>query len=442
MNIKLLIDKAKTAGFDAVEVYETQSKGLQVLVYDGEVEENKVTSAKSYTVRAVCNDKMTVYTTETEDEDLDFIVSRLKENVAVLTTDEEFSLFTGSEKYPPGRKMNPIFTQTSLEDKIKLIVDLEKTTKNYDKRIVHVAHCRYVEHYRFVKIVNSYGLNLSKENQFAYVTVQAVAKENEQTQSAIEIKVKRDFSEFDADKIGKTVAKKAIAMLNAKPVPSKSYPIIFENRAMSELIGTFASIFSADAAIKKITPLLGKVGKTVFSNKITFVDDPLLEEAVTYSPFDDEGVASYTKNVVEAGVFKTFLHNLKTAKYFKTKSTGNGYKTGSGIGIQATNFCLRTNETTKSKEEIISGTQEGLLITELAGLHSGTNHVNGDFSAQASGFLIENGKIVRPVTLIVVSGNYIKMMNEIDEIGNDFKIFSNEVGTPSVKITKLPVSGL
>ncbi|MCK9537196.1 MAG: TldD/PmbA family protein [Bacilli bacterium] len=442
MNYELLIKKAKNAGFEAVEIYATQSYGLQIAVFSGEVEQNKISDSKSFTIRGIYNNKMTAYTTETASEDLDFIISRLKENAAALTTVEEFSIFTGSPAYPPGRKPNPIFNQIPISDKIDMLKTIEKKVKEYDPRIVQVSHCQYSENLRSVEIVNSYGLNLKKQNQFAYIIVQAVVKENEQTQAAYEIASKLDYRDFNSEDIAKTVAKKAIEKLNAKPAPSKSYPIIFENEAMSDLISTFVSIFSGEAAVKKITPLLGKEGEQVFGKKVTFIDNPLLAAAINYQPFDDEGVASYSKNVIAAGVFKTFLHNLKTAKFFKTKSTGNGYKMGTEIGVHITNFCLTSNEPTMSKREMISGITEGLLITDLAGLHSGANPINGDFSAQASGFFIENGKIVRPVTLIVVSGNFIKMMNQIDGIGDDFKIFHNDIGTPSVKIAQLPVSGL
>ena len=442
MNYELLMNKAREAGFEALEIYVSKKLGMQITVFGGEVDQNNITDSQSFTIRGIYKGKMAVYTTEYAAEDPDYIVERLKENAGALTTDEEFAIFEGSPSYPEGRVPNPIFKQIAVSEKIALLKGLEEKIKAYDPRIIYVPHCRYNETNDAVEIVNSSGLRLKKQNSFAFVVAQAVAKEGEQTQSAFTIALKLDYREFDPDEIAKEIGKKVIAKLNAKPVPSKSYSVIFENEAMSDLLSAFYAVFSGEAAVKKITPLLGKEGEKIFSEKITLIDDPLYKDAINYHPFDDEGVASYTKKVVDKGVFTTFLHNLKTAKYFKTKSTGNGFKYGSEIGVHITNFCLTTDEPKKSKDEMIKGVKEGLLITDLAGLHSGVNPINGDFSAQASGFLIENGAVVRPVTLIVVSGNLLKMMNAVDEIGDDFKLFHNNIGTPSVKIAQLPVSGL
>jgi PmbA protein len=217
------------------------------------------------------------------------------------------------------------------------------------------------------------------------------------------------------------------------------YPIVFDREAMGDLFGVFASIFSGEQAIRKLTPLRGKEGQKLFSEKVTIIDDPLSEEAVNQEPFDDEGVACYKKEVVKDGVFLTLLHNLKTAKYFNTKTTGNGFKAGANIGVSATNLYLAGG--VKTRDQLIAEISEGLLITDVSGLHAGANPITGDFSCQSSGFLIENGKIGRPVTLIVVSGNFLKIMNDVEELGNDVKLFHNGIGTPSVKFAGLPVSG-
>ncbi len=227
-------------------------------------------------------------------------------------------------------------------------------------------------------------------------------------------------------------------MLGAEAIESKTYPVIIENEAMADLLSGFSSMFTGEAAVKKLTSLLGKEGQKIMQDNVTIVDDPLLAGAVNSQPFDDEGVACYKKAVVENGVFKTFLHNLKTAKTFNTKSTGNGVKSGS-IGTRGINLYIEKGNATK--EELISSIEEGLLITDLSGLHAGLNAISGDFSAQSSGFYIKNGKIEKPVTLIVVSGNFIKMMNEIDEIGSDLFLGYSGVGAPSIKFKGLPVSG-
>ncbi|MFA6843323.1 MAG: metallopeptidase TldD-related protein, partial [Bacilli bacterium] len=207
------------------------------------------------------------------------------------------------------------------------------------------------------------------------------------------------------------------------------------NEGMASLFASAASIFSGDAAIKKLTPLLDKEGEQIMSDKITIIDAPLKEDATNYEPFDNEGVACYNKDVVKNGKFITFLHDLKSAKYFKTKSTGNSF----GGGARGCNLYIQNGN--YSKEKMTSSIKKGLMLTSFDGLHAGINPVSLDFSLKTSGFLIENGKITRPVTLIVAAGNFLKMMNDVECIGNDLKITSYGMGSPSIMFKGLSISG-
>ncbi|MBO7536644.1 MAG: TldD/PmbA family protein, partial [Bacilli bacterium] len=153
------------------------------------------------------------------------------------------------------------------------------------------------------------------------------------------------------------------------------------------------------------------------------------------TPFDSEGVACYTKDLVKDGVFKGLIHNLKTAKAFGTTSTGNA----SNTSVRGYNTYIAPGK--KSKEELLADLGNGLLITDFDGLHAGVNPISGDFNLKCAGFVIENGKIVRPVTLIVMAGNFYKMLNDnIFEIGSDLT-FSRGIGAPSILFKNVAISG-
>ncbi|HOH18409.1 MAG TPA: metallopeptidase TldD-related protein, partial [Bacilli bacterium] len=365
----------------------------------------------------------------------------LKNNALSLTSDEEFVIFGGSDSYPQVQAIDSGFEKVTIDKKVEMVLSLEKHIKALDQRIVFVPYCGYSEVKQSITIINSLGLNLTKANEYAYLVAQAVAKENDDTQSCFDVEVKLRYDDLHVETLAKKVVDKTLAKLNASPVASKNYPIIFEREAMGDLFNTFDSFFSGEAAIKKLTPLLNKEGEKIMSDKITIVDDPLHRDAINLQPFDDEGVACYRKTVVEKGVFKTLLHNLKTAKYFKTTSTGNGFKpsVAATVNVSGTNLLIEPGE--KTLAQLVSETQEGLLITELTELHAGANPITGDFSAQSSGFLIKDGKIDRPVNLIVVSGNFLKMMNDVESVGSDLKLGYNGIGTPSIKFVGLQVSG-
>ncbi len=97
---------------------------------------------------------------------------------------------------------------------------------------------------------------------------------------------------------------------------------------MASLIRTMEDNFLGHIAQENKTLLKDKIGEKVASSKVTLVDDPFLEGGISTCSFDDEGVPTRVKNIIENGVFKGFLHSLKTAKKSKVNPTGNGFKAG------------------------------------------------------------------------------------------------------------------
>ena len=263
-----------------------------------------------------------------------------------------------------------------------------------------------------------------------------ISKDNPNKQQGFEVNVKTKFDDFDIDDLVKKACDEALLKLGATPVESKVYPILMHKDAMSSLLSGFFSMFTGEAAIRNLTALKDKLGEKIVSEKVTIIDDPLNKDAIMQSAFDDEGVATSTKEVVKDGVFKMFLHNLKTAKAFNTLPTGNGTLGGS---ITPLNFHIKNGDV--SYEDAIKSMKEGLIIDSMAGLHAGLNPISGDFSAQSRGFLVKDGKIERPVTLIVVSGNFLKMLSDVECICSDLEFSYNGFGSPSILFKGLPVSG-
>ena len=194
-------------------------------------------------------------------------------------------------------------------------------------------------------------------------------------------------------------------------------------------------MFSAESVQKEVSLLKGKVGEVIANDNITLIDDPFMKKSSKSGAFDDEGVATKYKEVISGGKLTSYLYNLKTAKKDNTESTGNGFNRG----IAPTNFYFKPGET--SYEEAVASMKKGLIITDLAGTHSGCNPISGDFSLQASGFLVEDGNIVQPVALITVAGNYLDMLKNVTTVCNDQKFNFGFIGSPSLKIKSLQVSG-
>jgi glycosyltransferase involved in cell wall biosynthesis len=95
----------------------------------------------------------------------------------------------------------------------------------------------------------------------------------------------------------------------------------------------------------------------------------------------------------------------------------------------------------KSFDELVASMDQGILVTDVSGLHAGLNPISGAFNVQASGFEIKDGKIDRPVTLFVVSSNFYELLNNIEEIASDLEENFIDVAAPSVKIKSVMISG-
>ena len=168
----------------------------------------------------------------------------------------------------------------------------------------------------------------------------------------------------------------------------------------------------------------------------------MYEDALTKVPFDDEGVLTTEKAIIDKGVFATALYNLKSANKAGTASTGNGFKSGSTIGVSPTNLLVVPGE--KTFDELCAEAGEGIIITDLSGLHAGVNAISGDFSLLCEGYLIENGKKGRPVEQITAAGNFYEIIKNITAVGSDIINIPAGMGeffTPSVLVSEVNISG-
>ena len=154
-------------------------------------------------------------------------------------------------------------------------------------------------------------------------------------------------------------------------------------------------------------------------------------------PFDSEGVLTYPKSLIENGIFKTALYNLKTANKAGIKSTGNGFK-----GIGYANLIVEPGNT--SFDGLCEKVGNGLYITDLSGLHAGVNPISGDFSLLCEGYLIKDGKVGGAVEQITVSDNFYDVLKKIDCIGNDVIAEPDGAGelfAPSLLIKNISIAG-
>lgn len=439
-----LFEKGRLSGFTDMEVYFTNCESFEINAFNQDIDSYSVNNQSGLSFRGITNGKMGYsFTEKFEDEDIDFLIKNAKKNSGEIQSDVEASIFEGSRNYKKLEEMELKDKETSI--KIQNALEMEKMALNNDKRIDSVQYCLVETDKKYRRIINTKGLDIEEPSGNAVAYISVVAKSGEDVKSGYKFKISSDYGDLDFKGIVEGAIKETISKLGAETIDTGKYRVILRNDAAADLLQTFSSVFSADSVQKGLSLLKGKIGQKVSSTAITLVDDPFHEKGPAKCSFDDEGVAAFPKSIIEAGELKCFLHNLKTASKEGIESTGNGFKQSykSPVSIAPTNMFIKPG--TRSLEDAVRTETKAVMLTELQGLHSGANAVSGDFSLAASGYLIENGRIIMPVEQITVSGNFYDMLNNTEEALSDleFGIPSGPscYGSPSIIIKEMAISG-
>ena len=440
-----VFEKAKLSGFSEYEIYYSNNTSLGIQVFEGEIDKYTVSGNQGLSFRGVYNEKMGYAYTEILDEAAaQFVVNSAKENAVVIEKEDKEIIYAGSEKYSDFEGFEEKLSKIPVSEKIKLAFDLEVECKGQDDSVMRVES-QIEEEENITHIINSKGLNLSFRSNAIFAVVEPVVKDGEKMNADYAFKAAKSLEEIEAKELAKESVDKCLAYKGAKTVKSGKYRIALKNSTAASLLQTFSGVFSADNAQKGMSLLKDKLGETIGSKAVTIMDDPLLKEGLNSRPFDAEGVAAYTKEVVKEGELKTLLHNLKTATKEGVKSTGNASKAGysSPVEVAPSNFYFKPGN--NDYNEMLKVLGNGILITELQGLHSGANPVSGDFSLAAKGLLIKDGTVERPVEQITVSGNFYELLKNIEELGCDIKFGfpsgRGYFGSPTVIVKELAVAG-
>lgn len=326
---------AKAAGIDPAEVYYHGGDSFNVSALDGEISDYKVASSCGVSLRGMFGGKMGSASTEAFDDDaVRQLIDGVKESATLLETDEQDEIFAGEESYPTIEKEESDVATTSAEEKIEKCLKLEALAKAADPRIVRVPSALVASSSSDVILRNSYGLNLQDSGSYFFSYTSLVAKDGASTAVNGKVAVSSRFDGIDPEKIAADAAKETLSQLNASPVPTGEYRVIFRYDAMQSLLQTFWGVFSAENAQQNLSLFAGKEGENVAADVVTIVDDPLMKGGLATSAFDGEGSASRTKKVVDSGKLTTLLHDRKTARKQGVASTGNAARVGGRIMLR------------------------------------------------------------------------------------------------------------
>ena len=438
MKYDRFFELAKANGIEKAELVVSTNYSLTVSLFHGEIDQYQVEDGMSIKARGIINGKFGTASCDSyTKEKVEYLVNEIKKNAKIIENEDPAILFEGSPKYKRINTFNKELGNIPVEEKIQKLFELEKKIKELDPRIIEIEGVEYSESSTSYTIMNSMGLKLSQKSNYFIYDGAVLAGDNNQQKSGWDLILDNDYSKVDIDALAKRIVEKATSQLGGEAPESKKYKTVLAPEVVSAFMSALISHADSEEVQKNSSLFIGKLNERVASKKVTIEERPLAKN-IFARWFDDEGVATYNKAIIKNGVLQTYLYNLTTAAKENRQSTGNGYG-GSKIGVSAVNLTLKPGK--KSLEELFEEVGEGVYITSVTGFHAGLNAQSGNFSLQASGFLIHEGKKDHPLDLITVSGNLLTLFNDVILVGNDLKLLTSGNQSPSIVIKKLMVGG-
>jgi PmbA protein len=243
----------------------------------------------------------------------------------------------------------------------------------------------------------------------------------------------RDAHELASpEAIGRYAAERALSRLKARKVATAEVPVLFESALSVGLLGALVQATSGGALYRRTSFLLDSLDKPVLPSHLDVKEDPHVLKGKGSSPFDDEGVRTRARSVVEAGVLQGYFLSSYSARKLGMQTTGHAG------GSHNLRLSSRATAPGDDLATMLRRLGRGLFVTELMG--QGVNYVTGDYSRGASGYWVEGGEIAFPVHEVTIAGNLREMFMNIVGIGADeYTMGTKTVG--SVLISRMKLAG-
>jgi PmbA protein len=296
----------------------------------------------------------------------------------------------------------------SVDDAISLAQQCEQAALDADKRVSNSEGATVNLHEALFVSANSLGFLGGFPTSRHSLSCAVIAGKDDMMERDYWYTVARDARDLlDARQVGRIAAERSVRRLDARQIATMQVPVLFEAPIAASLLGHFVGAVSGGSLYRKSSFLLDQKDQQIFAPHINISDVPDIRKGLASSPFDDEGVKTRTRSIVEDGVLKDYFLGSYSARKLGLRSTGNA---GGNH-----NLILQSGELDFAG--LLRTMSRGLLVTELLG--SGVNAVTGDYSRGAAGFWVEHGEIQYPVEEITIAGNLKDMYRNIVAVGND-----------------------
>ena len=451
------VDAGLSAGATDAEAYVSEEAGREVRVHGGEVESLTAATKRGIGVRAWIERRAGyAFGTDLSEPGIQAIAVRAAESARAADEDE----FAGPAELPVrlsgdiGGKGAPeaagalelsdaSLAAASAADIAQLALAVERAALEADSRIAGVEQAVYADAAERVAIASSTGIGGEHESTSCYAYLQALAEGDGGRETGLGFGLGRGPASLDPEQIGREGAERATAMIGATKPASRSCPVVLDPTVAASFVALIGKGLSAGAIQRGRSPFAGRVASEVADPALVLYDDGLDPEGFASAPIDGEGVPRRRTALIEGGELQTYLYDSYTARRGHAASTGNAGRGGYRAlpAVSASNLIITPGEL--GFEELLREADDGVLVTDVAGLHSGVNPVSGVFSVGASGRAIRDGELAEPLREFTIASDLVSMLKAVQSAGADARWvpFGGSVRTPSLLIGTMTVAG-
>lgn len=442
-----LISKALSRGLDEVEVYSVKVRTISYSVAKDRISEGSMGESRSIGITGVADKRLGSIHVNAEEYDPDRILDKLVSIVKSSPQDPRWRGFPSQVRKPSEAicldKSIELMDEERFADLIEAVINFFKDPvlrKGVNK--AEVAEGSFIAQFEEISVANSNGLEAHSHCTRASIWLTLSIEKNGYHSDKSFAYVRRKLDLTELTKLASEEGERALLFFNSTPIESGSYEVILTPEVTS-LILSYALIpaFSALDFMEKRSPLTGKLGEEILNPQVKLVDNPLLPLEAFTRPFDDEGVGTTAKTLVDKGVVQNLLHNFYTASYFQTEPGGNGFRSSPGSRPlpRRTNVILEPGK--GGPLDFSRDVRNGLIVYEVIGYWMSNPYTGNTKVTVTHGLLVKNGEIVKPVKGVVIAGNVYEWLGEkLVAIGSDRESHQGVI-TPSVWIRGVNVAG-
>ncbi len=348
--------------------------------------------------------------------------------------------------------------EVPLEERARLLNEVDRVAREFDPRVKSVM-ASFAAERKIVMVVNSEGRIAADVQPLCRLNVMVIAEDDKGRQSGSSGgggRVEWSFF-FEGDRWREhalAAARQAIINLDAVDAPAGEMMVVlgpgWPGILLHEAIGHG---LEGDFNRKRTSAFSGRIGERVASEFCTVVDDGTIPNRRGSLNIDDEGTPTSRTVLIEKGILRGYLQDRLNARLMKMEPTGNGRRESFAHSPmpRMTNTFMLPGESTP--EEIISSVRNGLYAVNFGG--GQVDITNGKFVFSASeAYLIEDGKVTRPVKGATLIGNGPDVLTRVTMVGNDLELDAGVgtcgkdgqsvpvgVGLPTIRIDGITVGG-